>query len=43
MKEMECRRVLHTWIETLHTCSLEFRWNQHNTILKEEKDEDEDK
>jgi hypothetical protein len=25
MKEMECRRVLHTWIETLLTCSLEFR------------------
>ncbi len=23
MKEMECRRILHTWIETLLTCSLE--------------------
>jgi hypothetical protein len=25
MKEMECRRILHTWIVTLLTCSLEFR------------------
>ncbi len=25
MKEMECRRILHTWIETLLTCSLKFR------------------
>ncbi len=25
MKEMECRRILQTWIETLLTCSLEFR------------------
>jgi hypothetical protein len=24
MKEMECIRILHTWIETLLTCSLEF-------------------
>jgi hypothetical protein len=24
MNEIECRRILHTWIETLLTCSLEF-------------------
>jgi hypothetical protein len=25
MKEMECRRILHTWEETLLTCSLKLR------------------